>query len=57
LNVGGAMHSPTPSQRMLVLTGQVFHEGDSPHPGLTLEEIRLKSAVLNFQGQRFELPF
>jgi general secretion pathway protein B len=57
LNVGGAMHSPTPSQRMLVLNGQVFHEGDSPHPGLTLEEIRLKSAVLNFQGQRFELPF
>jgi general secretion pathway protein B len=57
LNVGGAMHSPTPSQRMLVLNGQVFHEGDSPQPGLTLEEIRLKSAVLNFQGQRFELPF
>jgi general secretion pathway protein B len=57
LSVGGAMHSPTPAQRMLVLNGQVFHEGDSPSPGLTLEEIRLKSAVLNFQGQRFLLTF
>ncbi len=57
LAVGGAMHSATPSQRMLVLNGQVLHEGDSPLAGLQLEEIRLKSAVLNFRGQRFELPF
>jgi general secretion pathway protein B len=57
LTVGGAMHSATPAQRMLVLNGQVLHEGDSPLAGLQLEEIRLKSAVLNFRGQRFELPF
>ncbi len=57
LSVGGAMHSPVPSQRMLVLNGQVLHEGDSPQAGLQLEEIRLKSAVLNFRGQRFELQY
>jgi general secretion pathway protein B len=57
LAVGGAMHSPVRTQRMLVLNGQVLHEGDSPQAGLQLEEIRLKSAVLNFRGQRFELPF
>ncbi|MEY4766129.1 MAG: hypothetical protein RI907_2802 [Pseudomonadota bacterium] len=57
LQVGGAMHSPNPAQRMLVLNGQVFHEGDSPQSGLKLEEIRLKSAILNFQGQRFELQY
>jgi len=57
LAVGGAMHSPVRAQRMLVLNGQVLHEGDSPQPGLVLEEIRLKSAVLNYKGQRFELKF
>jgi general secretion pathway protein B len=57
LSVGGAMHSTVPSQRMLVLNGQVLHEGDSPQAGLQLEEIRLKSAVLNFRGQRFELQY
>ena len=57
LQVGGAMHSPNPAQRMLVLNGQVFHEGDSPQNGLKLEEIRLKSAILNYQGQRFELQY
>jgi general secretion pathway protein B len=57
LSVGGAMHSTVRAQRMLVLNGQVLHEGDSPQPGLVLEEIRLKSAVLNLKGQRFELKF
>ncbi len=57
LSVGGAMHSTVRAQRMLVLNGQVLHEGESPQPGLVLEEIRLKSAVLNYKGQRFELKF
>ena len=57
LSVGGAMHSSVPAQRMLVLDGQVYHEGDSPQPGLKVEEIRLKSAVLSVRGQRFELLF
>lgn len=57
LQTGGAMHSPNRAQRMLVLNGQVFHEGDSPEPGLRLEEIRLKSAVLSYKGQRFEVQY
>lgn len=57
LHTGGAMHSPNRAQRMLVLNGQVFHEGDSPEPGLRLEEIRLKSAVMSFKGQRFEVQY
>jgi len=57
LQVGGAMYSPNAAQRMLVLNGQVFHEGDHPENGLKLEEIRLKSAVMSFRGQRFELQY
>lgn len=55
LVVGGSMYSPAPASRMLILGGQVFREGDKPADGLVLEQIGLKSSVLSFRGQRFEL--
>ncbi|MCK9688122.1 general secretion pathway protein GspB [Scleromatobacter humisilvae] len=57
LAVGGAIYSETPSARMVILNGQVFHEGDKPAADTVLEQIRLKSAVLNFRGQRYEISF
>jgi len=57
LAVGGAIYSETPSARMVILNGQVFHEGDKPAADTVLEQIRLKSAVLNFRGQRYEVSF
>ncbi len=57
LAVGGAIYSETPSARMVILNGQVFHEGDKPAADTVLEQIRLKSAVLNFRGQRYEVAF
>jgi general secretion pathway protein B len=57
LAVGGAIYSETPSARMVILNGQVFHEGDKPAADTVLEQIRLKSAVLNFRGQRYQVSF
>jgi general secretion pathway protein B len=57
LSVGGSIYSETPSARMVILNGQVFHEGDKPAADTVLEQIRLKSAVLNFRGQRYEVSF
>jgi general secretion pathway protein B len=57
LAVGGAIYSETPSARMVILNGQVFHEGDKPAADTVLEQIRLKSAILNFRGQRYEVSF
>ncbi len=57
LAVGGAIYSETPSERMVILNGQVFHEGDKPAADTVLEQIRLKSAVLNFRGQRYEISY
>jgi general secretion pathway protein B len=57
LTVGGAIYSDTPSARMVILNGQVFHEGEKPAADTVLEQIRLKSAVLNFRGQRYEVSF
>jgi len=54
---GGAMYSELPAQRMLILNGQVFHEGDQVTPQLVLEQIQLRGAVLSFKGQRYTISF
>jgi general secretion pathway protein B len=57
LQFGGAMDSPQPAARMLIINGQVFREGDAVAPGLVLRTIRLRSAVFEVRGQRFETAF
>ena len=57
LAVGGAIYSESPSARMVILNGQVWHEGEKPAADTVLEQIRLKSAVLNFRGQRYEINY
>jgi general secretion pathway protein B len=54
---GGAIYSDVPSARMLILNGQVWHEGERPAPDTVLEQIRHKSAVLNWRGTRYEIKF
>ena len=57
LVVGGAMHAEQAALRIVILNGQVFHEGDKLSPELQVQQIRLKSVVMSHRGQRFELPF
>ncbi len=57
LTIGGAMYSEIPTQRMLIVNSQVFREGDQPYQGLILEEIRLKSAVFSYRGQRYSVNY
>jgi general secretion pathway protein B len=42
---------------MLIVNGQLLHERATVAPGLVLEQIRLKSAVFDFQGERFEIAY
>jgi general secretion pathway protein B len=57
LTVSGATYSKTASSRMLILNGQIFHEGDKVANDLVLEHIRLKSAVLSFRGTRYSISY
>ncbi len=57
LVIGGAMYSKTPASRMLILNGQVFHEGDKVAGELVLEQIKLKSAVLAYKGHRYGINY
>ena len=56
LVVSGAVQSPDPASRMLILDGQVLREGDAPAPGLVLERIGPRAAVFSRGGVRFEIP-
>jgi general secretion pathway protein B len=42
---------------MLIVNGQVHQEGGEPAPGLKIREIKLRSAILEYGGQRFEVGF
>ena len=55
LAFGGSIYSGTPSNRLLIVNGQLMHEGESLAPGVTLEQIKPKAAVLVIRGQRFEI--
>jgi len=55
LAFGGSIYSNTPANRLLIVNGQLMHEGDALGPGVKLEQIKPKAAVLNIGGQRFEI--
>jgi general secretion pathway protein B len=57
ITVGGSIYSKSAASRMLVINGQVFHEGDALATGLVLEQIRQKSAVLRFRTHRYEITY
>lgn len=57
VNIGGSMYSPVRENRLLIVNGQVLHEGDKITPELVVDQVRVKAAVLAFRGYRYLLPF
>ena len=57
LAIGGAMYSQNAASRMLIINGQVFHERDKLAPDLTLVQIKLKTAVLEYRGYRYSVSY
>ena len=57
LVVGGSIYSDDAKNRFLILNGDVVHEGGQVAPGLVLERIGPKSAVLRFEDRRFRINY
>lgn len=55
LNITGSVYSSNPAQRLLLVNNLVLTEGSQVAPGMTLEQIRRKSSVFSFQGNRFQV--
>ena len=57
LTIGGSIYSESAANRFVIINGQLFHENDVLGPDLTLRQIKLKSAVMEFRGYRYELTY
>lgn len=57
LAITGGVHSDNASQRMLIVGGQVVGEGAELAPGLVLEQIRARTAVLRYKGYRYSVGY
>jgi general secretion pathway protein B len=55
--VSGGVYSENVAQRLLVVNGQVFNEGSEIAPGVVLEQIRARVALLKFRGVRILQPY
>ena len=57
LAISGSTYSENPLYRMVIVNGQVLHEGDTAAPGVVLDTIRQKDVVLRAQGYRFAMKY
>lgn len=57
VNVSGSTYSKNPALRMLIVNGKVVQEGQEIAPGLKLETIGQRNAVLNHQGMRYSIGY
>ncbi len=57
MQVSGVSYSESAALRILIINGRVFQEQDNVAPGLVLERIGPKSAVLRIADQRFRLGY
>ena len=56
LQLAGVTYSANPLYRMVIVNGQVLHEGNTAAPGLVLERIEPTRTVWAFRGYRYALP-
>ena len=57
LAIGGNVYSPDPTARSLIVNGQLYREKARLTQELSLEEIKLRSAIFSIRGFRFEVLF
>jgi general secretion pathway protein B len=54
---GGYMYSANPADRLLLVDNALRHEGEEVAPGLVLEKLMPKAAVMNFRGIRYRVAY
>lgn len=57
LVVGGYIYSSVPAERSVLINNRLLREGSEIAPGLTLEKMLPKEAVLNYRGTRYRISY
>ncbi|RJG21396.1 general secretion pathway protein GspB [Massilia cavernae] len=55
--VGGYIYSPNPADRLLLIDKVLRREGEEVAPGLMLERLLPRAAVMNYRGYRYRMPY
>ena len=55
--VNGYIYAKTPSDRSVLMNQKLLHEGDQVAPGLVLEKMLPKGAILSYKGYRYRVAF
>ena len=56
LNIGGSVYSDNAASRFVIANGQIVREGEAAAPGVTVERIGPRGAVLRWGQLRVEVP-
>jgi len=56
LQLAGLTYSSNPQHRMVIVNGQVLHEGDTAAPDVILERIETGQTIWRFQEWRYAVP-
>lgn len=54
---GGYIYSKNAEDRLLLVDKVLRHEGEEVAPGLLLERLLPKAAVMNFKGYRYRVAY
>ena len=54
---GGYIYSPNPAERLLLVDKMLRREGEEIAPGLVLERLLPKAAIMNFRGYRYRVAY
>lgn len=57
LTVSGYIYSRIPAERSVLINNRLLREGGEISPGLVLEKMLPKEAVLNYNGYRYRIPY
>lgn len=57
VSVGGYIYSPNPADRLLLVDKMLRREGEELAPGLVLERLMPKYAVMNYRGTRYRVGY
>lgn len=55
--VNGYIYANNPADRSIVINNRVLHEGEQLMPGLVLEKMKPKEAIMNYKGFRYRLLY
>ena len=54
---GGYIYSPTPGESLLLVDKALRREGEQVAPGLVLERLMARAAVMNYRGTRYRVAY